>query len=99
MSKADIDFNTKYLDFPLGEKRCAYCGKVIEPDTEWDEYDRYDYYHCDCPDALKEIEIMKEVYRLEAECKINKNRLMDKLPKIKYKKEMQTVLVQIDGKK
>lgn len=37
---------------------CAYCGKLIKPETHiMDRYDEYKYYHCDCDDAQKEHEI------------------------------------------
>ena len=94
MSKFDKNYNTQYLDFPLGEKRCCYCGKVIDPDIEWDEYDRHEYFHCNCPDALKELEILKEIDRIEEQ----KIELRRSIPKTKYKKEYKTILVQIDSK-
>lgn len=55
----------------MGEVRCsekvycAYCGKEIQPDSEIDHGEVRDYYHCDCEDALKEIEIIKKIASLE----------------------------------
>lgn len=90
--------NTLYLNFPQGEKRCAYCGKVIQPDREWDDYDSWDYYHCDCEDAQTEIKIKTRIIELDAEYSRKKRELEQSLPRPKYKSEMKTVLTEIDSK-
>lgn len=96
MSRAKIDINTRYLTFPLGERRCAYCGKVIEPDTEWDDYESYEYYHCDCEDAKKEIEISLQIRSVENEYIDKLRELKRQMPEPKYKAEMKTVLTPIN---
>lgn len=97
-SKPVLNINTLYLDFPLGEKRCAYCGKVIKPDTERYDYDHWDYYHCDCEDAQKEIKITLAIRELEADYAKKKRKLQESMPEPKYKAEMKTVLTEIDYK-
>ena len=97
-SRPKLNINTHYLNFPLGEKRCAYCGKVINPDTEWDDYDHWDYYHCDCEDAQREIKITFALMELEADYERKKRELNESMPKPKYKAEMKTVLTEINNK-
>jgi len=93
-----LDINTHYLDFPQGEKRCAYCGKVIKPDTEWDDYDSWEYYHCDCEDAQKEIKITLALRELEADYGKKKRELKESMPEPKFKAEFKTVLTEINNK-
>ena len=97
-SKPVLNINTHYLDFPQGEKRCAYCGKVIKPDTESDYYDHWEYYHCDCEDAQREIKITFALMELEADYERKKRELNESMPKPKYKAEMKTVLTEINNK-
>ncbi len=93
-----LNINTTCLDFPLGEKRCAYCGKVIKPDTEYYDYDHWDYYHCDCKDAQKEIKIKLALRELEADYERKKRELNESMPEPKYKAELKTVLTEINYK-
>ena len=56
---------------------CPYCGKDLKRRTIYGSYDARDFwyeYFCDCDDAKKEQEIMKQIKALETE-----------LPKVKYK--------------
>ena len=76
---AKLGLNTQH--FVYGHKvHCAYCNKEIEPDSAWDDYDREDFYHCDCEDALKEIDILKQINQKKREIKS----LEYQIPKIKY---------------
>ena len=87
MISAKLEYNTKSIKTE-GKVFCAYCGKEIHPDREIDEgYYDYDYYHCDCEDALKEIEIQKQIESkkkdiraIEAEI----NRLIHSMPQVHY---------------
>lgn len=45
------------------------------------------YYHCDCEDALKEIEIRQKLVQLEK----NMRELQLSMPKTKYTKQKVTV--------
>ena len=94
-SKPHLNINTRYLNFPDDEKRCAYCGKVIERERVWDDYDHWDYFHCDCEDAQKEIEITLALRGLERDYEQKKRELEKSMPHPKFKAEKQTVLTEI----
>lgn len=79
MINAKLDYNTKSIKHN-GKVYCAYFGSEIKHDTEIDGYDSWDYYHCDCEDALKEIEIANQIKEVEKEI----NRLKGSMPKVKY---------------
>ena len=95
-SRAKIEVDTAYLTLPNGERHCAYCGKIIEPDTEWDDYDKYEYFHCDCEDAKKEINLCLQLRKLDSEYFEKKKELELQFPKPKLK--FKTVLVPIEDK-
>lgn len=86
MIRAKLEYSTKNLD--LNQKKyCIYCGKEIESDSEIDHNEYTNYYHCDCEDALKEIEIHKKIMQLKEEIKLKENeikKLNDSIPKNKY---------------
>ena len=90
MMCAKIPYNTKHIKHN-GEILCAYCCNKIEPDIEVDGYDSWDYYHCNCEDALKEIEIHNEIIKLEKEIEKYKSFI----PKAKYKLVTETTLKNI----
>ena len=64
---------------------CIYCGKVTKHNYEFEEYDKYDYYFCDCEGVVLDVQkqkinqklsmfkaIAKPVlsqYKYEAECR------------------------------
>ena len=76
---AKLGFNTQHFEYDR-KVHCAYCNKEIEPDSAWDDYDREDFYHCDCEDALKEIDILKQISKKKQEIKS----LECQIPKRKY---------------
>ena len=43
----------------FSEKICSYCGKTCRHEYEIEDYERYDYYFCDCEGAKTEIEIQR----------------------------------------
>ena len=63
-----LQMNTRALEIN-GHKFCAYCGEQIPFDEIWDKDTRISeyFYHCDCEDAKKEIEIKKKIRSLETE--------------------------------
>ena len=87
---AKLEYNTKNIELD-GKKYCAYCGSEIKPDTEWDEHYDYSYYHCDCEDALKEIEIHEKMVEVEREL----SNLRAMMPKPKYKLVTETSIKNI----
>jgi hypothetical protein len=46
-----------------GERICLHCGK--EMNQKWDEYTPY--WECDCPNAVKEREIIEKIKQLESQ--------------------------------
>ena len=79
--------NTKHF-MHNGEAYCEYCGQKITPDCESDHYEVIKYYHCDCDDAIKQMDIedkIKEIYRTQI------LPLQNSLPEIKYALETKTV--------
>ena len=79
--------NTKHF-MHNGEAYCEYCGQKITPDCESDYYEVTEYYHCDCNDAIKQMDIedkIKEIYRTQI------IPLQNSLPEIKYALETKTV--------
>ena len=87
MMSANLSYNTLSIKHN-GKVYCAYCGKEIEADLKIDGYDSYEYYHCNCEDAMKEIEVRKEIEAAEREvCK-----LTAKLPKPKFQLVTETTL-------
>ena len=79
MINAKLSYSTKNVDIN-NKKYCLYCGKEIQPDTEIDHHESYNYYHCDCKDALKEIKIRNEIINLESKIRFVKQ----SLPKEKF---------------
>lgn len=79
MIRAKLERSTKNLNID-GVHYCAYCGKEIKPDSEIDHHEQTDYYHCDCPDALKEIEIDRRL----AELKKERVMLEEEMPRVKF---------------
>ena len=79
MVRAKLEYTTRNIRGE-GKVFCAYCGKEIRPDTEIDHYETCDYYHCDCEDALKEIDIHNAIRQKEKEIE----ELERSMPKIKY---------------
>ena len=78
-------YNKKYF--------CAYCGKEVEPYTDIvDRYEECKFYHCDCPDAVKEHELQTQIEELndKIEC------IKLKFPKPKYKMETMQQVVKIE---
>ena len=80
MIRAKLEYSTKHFAF---EKKaiCSYCGKEIQPDSEFDHHETYTYYHCDCEDAIKEIEINNAILKKQQEIR----ELNSSMPKAKYK--------------
>ena len=71
-----------------GEAYCEYGGKKIAPDCESDHYEVTEYYHCDCDDAIKQMDIedkIKEIYRTQIVP------LQNSLPEAKYALKSKTV--------
>lgn len=91
MIRAKLEIDTESIKVN-GEIHCAYCGKKIEPDTEIDHGDRYEYHHCDCPDAKMEIYIKQEKKRITEEYKKSIMNLEEMMPKVKYQVERKDVL-------
>ncbi len=79
MIRAKLEYNTNHLNY-YNKCYCSYCGKEIKADTEIDNHESFDYYHCDCEDALKEIELYKEIKKLEERI----IELKSSMPKAKY---------------
>lgn len=79
MIRANLSRSTKHIILG-GKAYCAYCGMKIEPDVEIDHHEETSYYHCNCADALKEIEIDKKVAEKEREIRA----LRETYPKAKY---------------
>ena len=86
MRRAKLEIDTEAIKVN-GEIHCAYCGKKIEPDTEIDHGDTYDYHHCDCEDARLEIQLKNDIKFLDADYKRRRFELENRLPKRKYKVE------------
>lgn len=81
---AEIPYNTQHLDYK-GKKICAYCGKELKQDESWDDgYPDETFYHCDCEDAKKEIELQQKKYKLEYELSSVESGLRDIRSKTKY---------------
>ena len=55
---------------------CPYCGKELKRKEDFEDYQIYNYYFCDCKDAKKEREIMRKIRELERQ-----------LPEVKYEKK------------
>ena len=71
-----------------GEAYCEYCGQKITPDCESDHYEVIEYYHCDCNDAIKQMDIedkIKEIYRTQI------LPLRNSFPEVKYTLQTKTV--------
>lgn len=81
MISAKLQINTKFIYIDSNHVYCAYCGKEISPDTEIDHHEVTNFYHCDCPDALKDIEIQQEINHHRAEI----DKLSSSFPAPKYK--------------
>lgn len=94
MIHAKIERDTKFITID-GHNYCAYCGKEIKPDTEIDHYETYNYYHCDCPDALKQIKIEDEIKTLNIKHKKDLSVLEAQLPKLKFERITKTTLKKI----
>ena len=86
MTHAQLSKNTRYI-VRNGKVYCAYCGTKIEPDVEIDHHEETSYYHCDCADAIKELEIIAKIQEKEREIV----ELRKTLPKIKYRVVKRTV--------
>lgn len=88
MIRAKLDYSTQFIGLEDGYY-CVYCGKKIKPDTEIDHHEVTEYYHCDCEDALKEIEVHNNIERLKKELKD----WLNKYPEPKYKIDTKRTLV------
>ena len=78
--EARLPFDTRHITNPENNERyCAYCGKKIEVDRDYEIYT--DFYHCNCEDALKEIAIKKKIGELRKE-----------IPSPKYELTKKTVI-------
>jgi len=52
--------------FRLGYKKyCSYCGKEAIYYYRYYEYDKWEYWYCDCPSAIAQIELDKEQVQLD----------------------------------
>lgn len=79
--------NTKHF-MHNGEAYCEYCGQKITPDCESDHYEITKYYHCDCDDAIKQMDIedkIKKIYETQI------LPLRNSFPEVKYTLETKTV--------
>ena len=78
--EARLPLDTRHIINPENNERyCAYCGKKIEADYDY-EIDT-NFYHCDCEDALKEIAIIEKIGELGKE-----------MPSPKYELTKKTVI-------
>lgn len=87
MIRAKKARNTKHF-MHNGEAYCEYCGQKITPDCEIDHYEVIEYYHCDCDDAIKQMDIedkIKEIYETQI------TPLRNSFPEIKYALGTKTV--------
>lgn len=80
-------FQTRDPELMLGDGHhgwyCSYCGKECQSRDEWDERDIVEtYYHCDCEDAQKEVEIRLEISRVLSNASSEVHDLRAKLPEI-----------------
>ena len=79
---------------------CAYCGEKATIAYEYDDRDRFDYYHCGCDTAKREIEkkekiaeVTNELYNLNRELKEIQESKSSDLPKqMKAKNEINKIL-------
>lgn len=95
-----MKMDTRHISYN-GKIYCAYCGKEIKPDCDYDHYDVDTYWHCDCDDALKEIEIAEDISKLKVEITLLTKDLNNRIselvksrPKVKY--EVRTMITKID---
>ena len=59
--------DTTYLELGDDKKYCAYCGKEIPADVHLDDYDRTEFYHCDCETAVEELKMKWAIKELQSE--------------------------------
>jgi hypothetical protein len=88
-----MEINTS--TFSLGhEKYCSYCGKKAIYYSRYYEYDKWEYWYCDCSSAIAQIELDKKQELLDLEKKkllivdqkaINKTKYGFELKKLKEK--------------
>lgn len=87
-----LGYNTQHFEHEH-KIYCAYCCKEIKPDVAWDDYDEINYYHCDCEDALKEIELLKEIRNKKEEIES----LERQIPKRKYLSRKKWVIDKVEN--
>ena len=87
MINAKLSISTKYIDLD-GNKYCSYCVKEIKPDIEYSYEDRYEfsYYHCDCKDALLQMELEDKINNMSKEI----DKIKKQFPSVKYVKRTVT---------
>lgn len=90
MRYAKLSKHTEHIFFE-NKMRCAYCGKEIKPDVEIDHGEITEYYHCNCEDAQKQLEIDTKKGKLASEYHQKLLDLERAYPKAKYEIRKETV--------
>lgn len=79
---------------------CSYCGEKAILDRKYEDRDRFDYYHCGCDTAKREMAMKEKIeesknnlYKLQKELKeIQESEVSDLPNQIKAKNEIKRVL-------
>ena len=80
-----INTPTEYIG---GKRYCSYCAKEAKYDYDYDEYDKIDYYWCECEGAnlWHDIEILnRKLQGFVNEKELQRLRYNEELKKLKYK--------------
>ena len=58
---------------------CLYCGKEAIRDSEYEEYQQFNYVYCDCASAKKEIELLEKIDEIKSNMPITPKHIEEQI--------------------
>lgn len=94
MIRAKLERSTKFIEMD-GKYYCSYCGKELSADATLDHHENTLYFHCDCEDAVKQMEVEDKMKEVSTRFRLELIELESQLPKEKYGKVTKTLIEKI----